>query len=162
MQVHIQPKNKDSAYNTCFNIPTAGMRAGSSCWGPNGVALARGGGPEQIDVGEVRDPASHGVAVVRGALGGRELIERAHGDERLRGVVLWDGEGLVVADEVEEAPAAGGFGGGGGDGRGEGEVDGRDGDARGQEEGTTRGTVDAAPGDQRGGPHRLAVRSWWL
>ena len=97
----------------------------------DGVTPARGGGPVQVDVGRVGDPTGHGAAVVRGALGGRELVEGAHGGERPRGVVLGDAEGLVVVDEVEEAPAAGGLGGGRrGEGRGEGEVDDGDGGAR--------------------------------
>ena len=62
----------------------------------------------------------------RGALGGGELVEGAHGGERQRGVLLGDGEGPVVVDQVEEAPAAGGLG--GGEGRGEGEVDDGNGD----------------------------------
>lgn len=116
----------------------------------DGVAPARGGGPVQVDVGKVGDPAGHGAAVVRGALGGRELVEGAHGGERPRGVVLGDAdaEGLVVVDEVEEAPAAGGLGcGGGGEGRGEGEVDDGDGDARGRE---GRGGVGVRVDEERG------------
>ena len=62
----------------------------------------------------------------RGALGGGELVEGAHGGERPRGVLLGDAEGPVVVDQVEEAPAAGGLG--GGEGRGEGEVDDGNGD----------------------------------
>ena len=92
----------------------------------DGVAPARGGGPEQVDVRGVGDPAGHGAAVVRGALGGGELVEGAHGGERPRGVLLGDAEGPVVVDQVEEAPAAGGLG--GGEGRGEGEVDDGNGD----------------------------------
>jgi hypothetical protein len=115
---------------------------------PDGVSPARGGGLEQVDVGGVGDPAGHGAAVVRGALGGGELVEGAHGGERPRGVVLGDAEGLVVVDEVEEAPAAGGLGGcGGGEGRGEGEVDDGDGDARGRE---GRGGVGVRVHEERG------------
>jgi len=62
----------------------------------------------------------------RGALGGGELVEGAHGGERQRGVLLGDAEGPVVVDQVEEAPAAGGLG--GGEGREEGEVDDGNGD----------------------------------
>jgi hypothetical protein len=95
----------------------------------DGVAPARGG-VVQVDVGEVGDPAVHGAGVMGGALGGRELVEGAHGGERQFGVVFRDGEGPVVVDEVEEAPAAGGLGCGScGDRCGEGEVDDGDGDA---------------------------------
>ena len=86
----------------------------------------------------------------RGALGGGELVEGAHGGERQRGVLLGDAEGPVVVDEVEEAPAAGGLGGsggGGGEGRGEGEVDDGDGDARGRE---GRGGVGVRVHEDRG------------
>jgi hypothetical protein len=96
---------------------------------PDGVAPARGGGAVQVDVGVVFDPAAGRVAaVVRGALGCRELVEGAHRGDRPRGVVVRDGERLVVVDEVEEAPVSGGLGrGGGGDRGGKGEVNDWDG-----------------------------------
>ena len=105
----------------------------------DGVAPAGRGGVVQVDVGGVVDPACS-AAVVRRALGGGELVEGAHRREGARGVVVGGGgsgrgrgrgERVVVVDEVEEAPGAGGRrGGGGGEVGREGEVHDGDGGAR--------------------------------
>jgi hypothetical protein len=83
----------------------------------DGVAPAGRGGVVQVDVGGVVDPAVHGAAVVRRALVGGEFVEGAHRREGALGVVVVGGgggrgEGVVVVDEVEEAPGAGGRRGG--------------------------------------------------